>query len=96
MEPYYHEMAANLELWNGLLCFPSALTLEEWTRFLSILDPRYRRVVILHVIWEMTMPEIGERLGFSRGRADQMWRKSLELLARRRIGFLEPPVRQRA
>lgn len=72
-------VALRLELAAGLMRFTArSMSLAWWERMLSTLgDPRDRRVVVLRLLWGMDFPRIGERLGFSRGRADQLWRRAI-------------------
>lgn len=78
--PDLHAVAADLELLAALLARPSAVELVTWQRLLNKFTPRERRVVILHGLMGMTFPEVGERLGVSYGRADQLWRRALPKL----------------
>lgn len=75
---WYHRLCAELELMSGLAKAERMLWgFEDWQRVLDALDPRDARCVILHVLHDMDFAEIGERLGFSRGRADQLYRRGI-------------------
>lgn len=79
-----HGFAAELELISGLLHVVERTEwdLHEWQRALAPLDRRRARVVILHLLHGLGFEAIGERLGFSRGRADQLWRSAILQLTR--------------
>lgn len=76
-----HSAAADLELLATMLAAPSSgMSYEEWTKVLGQFTPRMRRVVVLHGLMGMTFYTIGERLGVSGTRCDQIWRKALPKL----------------
>lgn len=77
----FHALVARFELASAVL-FRSRTrwTLSEWMQCLKLCPGREARVLVLHLLHEMTFPEIGERLGFSRGRADQLFRRALKRL----------------
>lgn len=76
-----HAMAADLELLAAMLTVErSGFNLEQWQRLLATFPPRIRRVVILHGLHQMPFEAIGERVGVSSGRADQLWRSAMPKL----------------
>lgn len=79
-----HRSAMELELLSALVyrVARTAWRFEEWRQLLLKIDPRCARVVVLHLMHGLGFEEIGERLGFSRGRADQLWRLALMNLSK--------------
>lgn len=78
--PDTHAVAAELELYAALLSRGSGIELAAWRQMLNRFTARERRVVVLHGIMGMSFTEIGERLGVTRSRADQLWRRALPKL----------------
>lgn len=83
-------MALWLELVGGLRRLRSTLSLQEWWSVLAVLDVVDARVVVLHVLHDLKLAEIGERLDVSPQAVHKRWRnarrqlkqlnKTLELL----------------
>ena len=57
---------------------PSAWSYEDWLFTTRALDPRERIVVAMHAIRGQGFEEIATWFGFTRVRADQLWRRALE------------------
>lgn len=73
----YHRLACGMELIVGLDATPSRWTFNEWVVFLRMFLAGEARVIVLKVIYEMSLEEIGERMDLSRARVDEIWRRAL-------------------
>lgn len=81
MKPHHESTAARLELIAALRTSTgSQLKREDWVNLLRWFQPRVRRVVILHGLLGLPFRVVGERLGTTRARADQLWRRALPKL----------------
>jgi DNA-directed RNA polymerase sigma subunit (sigma70/sigma32) len=56
---------------------PSAWGLQDWLTLTRTLTPKERVVVAMHAIRGMGFQQIGDWFGFSRNRADELWRSAL-------------------
>lgn len=72
--------AADLELVAAHRRSDSRWSVGEWRAVLARLPARDRRVVVCRVLWGMDWRQIGERVGISYGRAQQLYRRSIDML----------------
>lgn len=73
----YHRLACGMELIVGLDDTPHRWTFGEWAVFLRMFRASEARVIVLKVIYEMSLSEIGERMELSRCRVDEIWKRAL-------------------
>lgn len=81
-----HRMALRLELLAALAFSPVASLrgYEWWLHLLDAISPRDGRALVLHTLHGLTFEAVGERLGTTRARADQLFRRAARLLVDRR------------
>lgn len=77
----------HLELLGGLVRMGTIIDgksqwpVEKWIKTLRFLSPRDARVVVLHLLHDLTFESIGQKLGTTRQRTDQLYRRALRILS---------------
>lgn len=61
----------------------TGLQLDEWRRVLAHLHPKPRLAVVLTLLWDWPLARIGQELGVTRSRAEQLLREAERKLAER-------------